>query len=127
MFLPVHFVMGPVHGAIVNWCGHRNGYKNFACDDDAKNTLLIDFVTLGELFQNNHHRFAMSPRFSVRWFEIDPAWQVIRLMALVGIVDLGKRPQFSRWSPADRLAEPAPASDPERAAASLAAPAPPAA
>ena len=29
LFLPVHFLMGPIHGAIVNWCGHRYGYQNF--------------------------------------------------------------------------------------------------
>jgi stearoyl-CoA desaturase (delta-9 desaturase) len=92
--------MGPVHGAIVNWCGHKYGYRNFASDDDSKNTLLIEVVTLGELFQNNHHRFAMSPNFAVRWFEIDPAWQAIRVMAWLGILDLGKKPQMSRWDPA---------------------------
>ena len=27
--LPVHFLMGPIHGAIVNWCGHKYGYRNF--------------------------------------------------------------------------------------------------
>ena len=26
--LPIHFVMGPLHGSIVNWCGHRYGYTN---------------------------------------------------------------------------------------------------
>lgn len=29
LLLPIHFVMGPVHGAIVNWCGHKYGYVNF--------------------------------------------------------------------------------------------------
>jgi stearoyl-CoA desaturase (delta-9 desaturase) len=100
LLLPFHYVMGPVHGAIVNWCGHKYGYRNFASDDDSKNTLLIEVVTLGELFQNNHHRFAMSPNFAVRWFEIDPAWQAIRVMAWLGILDLGKKPQMSRWDPA---------------------------
>jgi stearoyl-CoA desaturase (delta-9 desaturase) len=88
LFLPVHFVMGPVHGAIVNWCGHRYGYRNFESDDVSRNTLAFDFLTLGELFQNNHHRHAMRPNFGVRWFEIDPTWQVIRLFALLGIVQL---------------------------------------
>jgi stearoyl-CoA desaturase (delta-9 desaturase) len=61
--LPFHFVMGPIHGAIVNWCGHKYGYQNFENGDDSVNSLPVDFVTLGELFQNNHHKFGIV----VRW------------------------------------------------------------
>lgn len=86
LLLPAHYVMGPIHGAIVNWGGHRYGYRNYACDDDSKNTLILDFLTLGELFQNNHHEFAMSPNFAARRFELDPAYPVIWLLAKVGII-----------------------------------------
>ncbi|HWZ91345.1 MAG TPA: fatty acid desaturase, partial [Polyangiaceae bacterium] len=55
--LPIQYIMGPVHGAIVNWCGHKYGYQNFDNHDDSKNTLVFDFLTGGELFQNNHHKF----------------------------------------------------------------------
>ncbi len=86
--LPMHFLMGPIHGAIVNWCGHRYGYRNFDNGDVSRNTLVFDFVTAGELFQNNHHKFAMSPNFAARWFELDPTYQWMRLLALVGIIDM---------------------------------------
>jgi stearoyl-CoA desaturase (delta-9 desaturase) len=86
--LPLHFVMGPIHGAIVNWCGHRYGYRNFELKDVSRNTLVFDFVTAGELFQNNHHKFAMSPNFAARWFELDPTYQVMRLLSFVGIIDM---------------------------------------
>ena len=88
--LPLHFAMGPIHGAIVNWCGHRYGYRNFDNRDVSRNTLAFDFVTAGELFQNNHHKFAMSPNFAARWFEIDPTYQVMRLLAFVGIIDMSR-------------------------------------
>lgn len=97
--LPIHFVMGPVHGAIVNWCGHKYGYRNFDSDDDSRNTLAFDFVTLGELFQNNHHKFGMSPNFAVRRFEVDPTWQVMRLLHWLRIIDLGEKPQVGRYVP----------------------------
>ncbi len=86
--LPIHYVMGPVHGAIVNWCGHKYGYRNFDNGDLSRNTLPLEFVTAGELFQNNHHKFAMSPNFAARWFEVDPTYQVMRVLAAVGIIDM---------------------------------------
>lgn len=95
--LPFHFFMGPIHGAIVNWCGHKYGYRNYDQGDGSKNTLPFDFVTLGELFQNNHHKFGMSPNFAARWFEIDPTWIAIRAFAWLGILDLGEKPQSMRF------------------------------
>ncbi len=86
LLLPVHWTMGPIHGAIVNWCGHRYGYRNFDTEDDSKNTLRLEFVTMGELFQNNHHQFPTRPNFAVRWFELDPAYQVMRLLAWLRII-----------------------------------------
>jgi len=88
--LPLHFVMGPIHGAIVNWCGHKYGYSNFDNGDDSKNTLPIDFLTAGELFQNNHHKFGMSPSFAARWFEVDPTYLAMRAFAAVGILDMSR-------------------------------------
>jgi len=43
---------------------------------------------MGELFQNNHHKWGASPDFAARWFEIDPGWQVLRLLAAARIVTL---------------------------------------
>ena len=89
LLLPIHFVMGPVHGAIVNWCGHKYGYVNFReTRDYSRNSLPIDLLTMGELFQNNHHRFPRRPNFACRAFEIDPTYIIIRLLALLRIIRL---------------------------------------
>jgi stearoyl-CoA desaturase (delta-9 desaturase) len=99
LLLPAHFMMGPIHGAIVNWCGHKYGYRNFNTtrDDRSRNTLVFDFLTFGELFQNNHHKYGMSPNFAARWFEIDPTYPVIKLLAMLKIINLGEHPQVMRF------------------------------
>ena len=81
----------------MNWCGHRYGYSNFENGDLSKNTLIFDFLTFGELFQNNHHKYGMSPNFAARWFEVDPAWQIMRVLDKVGVIDLGGSPQVMRY------------------------------
>ena len=86
--LPIHWLMGPIHGAIVNWCGHKYGYRNFDTRDAIKNTLPVDLLTMGELFQNNHHQHGANPNFAARWFEIDPCYQVMRVLDAIGIIDL---------------------------------------
>jgi stearoyl-CoA desaturase (delta-9 desaturase) len=108
--LPLHWYLGPIHGAIVNWCGHKIGYRNFASSDNSKNTLVFDVLTMGELFQNNHHKFGQSPNFAVRWFEIDPAYQAIRVLGWLKIIDTS-RSQIARYKPAKATA-PAPALQP---------------
>ena len=90
LLIPVHCLMGPIHGAIVNWCGHRYGYRNFDLRDQSRNTLLVDLVTMGELFQNNHHRFANRANFAVRWFEVDPCYPIIRALSALGVIKIAQ-------------------------------------
>jgi len=109
LLLPVHFVLGPVHGAIVNWCGHKYGYRNFDSSDLSRNSLPMDFLTMGELFQNNHHTWGMSPNFAARRWELDPTWQVMRVLAKVGVIEVTS-PQRAVWPlPHGRPAEAEPA------------------
>jgi len=86
LLLPIHWLMGPVHGAIVNWCGHRYGYRNFRTSDASRNSLPVDLVMLGELFQNNHHHAAGRPDFAARRFEWDPTHAVLRLLARTDVI-----------------------------------------
>ena len=88
LLLPIHFLMGPVHGAIVNWAGHKYGYRNFNEGDHSKNTLFFDFLMLGELFQNNHHHAGSRPNFAAKWWEVDPVYPVLRVFDKIGIIRL---------------------------------------
>lgn len=88
LLLPVHFLIGPVQGAVVNWAGHKYGYRNFDEKDHSKNTLIFDFLMLGELFQNNHHYAGARPNFAAKWWEFDPVYPVIKLFNAIGIIKL---------------------------------------
>jgi stearoyl-CoA desaturase (delta-9 desaturase) len=96
LLLPVHFLMGPVHGAIVNWAGHKYGYRNFKSSDKSRNTLPMDVLCMGELFQNNHHKFGMSPNFAARRWELDPTWQVMKVLAALRLITIAT-PQRAVW------------------------------
>lgn len=88
LLLPVHFLIGPVQGAVVNWAGHKYGYRNFDEKDHSKNTLFIDFLMLGELFQNNHHYAGARPNFGAKWWEIDPVYPVIWVLDKFRVIRL---------------------------------------
>lgn len=90
LLLPIHWLLGPVHGAIVNWCGHKYGYRNFDLGDKSRNSLIVDVFCAGELFQNNHHGFGQSPNFAARWFEIDPTYQFMRVLHALRLIDMSK-------------------------------------
>jgi len=85
--LPIHFLMSPVHGAIVNRAGHMVGYVNHKDTwDHSKNTLPIDILTVGELFQNNHHKDGSNPKFANKRREVDPTYLVIKVFAALRII-----------------------------------------
>ncbi|GAA4196542.1 acyl-CoA desaturase [Pedobacter jeongneungensis] len=90
ILLPIHFLMGPLHGAIVNWCGHKYGYSNHDNDDHSKNSLPWDFLLMGELFQNNHHKKPNSPNFATKWWEFDPTYPVMKVLHWMKIIKIRK-------------------------------------
>jgi stearoyl-CoA desaturase (Delta-9 desaturase) len=71
LLLPIHFFVGPIQGAIVNWCGHKYGYRNYEIEDQSKNSLKLDLPLMGELYQNNHHRTGHKLNFAHKWYELD--------------------------------------------------------
>jgi stearoyl-CoA desaturase (delta-9 desaturase) len=91
LLLPIHFLIGPIQGAIVNWCGHKYGYSNFDNKDHSRNTEPFGIFLMGELFQNNHHKYRNSPNFAKKWFELDPAYQIMRIMHAAHIIRLKPR------------------------------------
>ena len=89
LFLPMAYLMAPIHGAIINWFAHIYGYVNFKVKDTSKNFLPFDFLMLGESYHNNHHKNGSSPNFGgVRWHEIDPTYIVMVIMDKLGMIKL---------------------------------------
>ena len=74
------FVLAP----LINGLGHWRGAQNFS--NTAYNSPVLAWVTAGESLHNNHHAYPRLPKFSVRWFEFDPSWLVIRALATVGLL-----------------------------------------
>lgn len=91
LLLPIHFFMGPVHGAIINWFSHKVGYVNFKVNDTSKNLLPVDFLMLGEGYHNNHHKYGGRANFGIKWHEFDPTYPVIYFFNFIGIVKLKKQ------------------------------------
>ena len=90
LLLPIHFLMGPVHGAIINWFAHKYGYVSFKVNDTAKNLLPIDFLMMGESYHNNHHKYGGRANFGKKWHEFDPTYPIIYGFNLLRIIHLKK-------------------------------------
>ncbi|NLR93250.1 acyl-CoA desaturase [Flammeovirga agarivorans] len=92
LLLPIHFLMAPVHGAIINWFAHIYGYRNFEVSDTSTNFLPFDFLMMGESYHNNHHAHGSRPNFGgIRWHEIDPTYIVIKILDATGVIQLKKK------------------------------------
>lgn len=90
LLFPFALVLGPLHGAIINWYAHKYGYNNYKLKNTSHNLMHIDFLMLGESYHNNHHQSPSSINFGRRWHEVDPAFLIIKLLAWLRIINLKK-------------------------------------
>ncbi|MEQ8471884.1 MAG: acyl-CoA desaturase [Marinoscillum sp.] len=105
LLLPVQFILSPVHGAIINWFAHIYGYRNFEVKDTSKNFLPFDFLMMGESYHNNHHKHGSRANFGgVRWHEIDPTYQVIKILNAVGAIKLAKQKEVKMEKESKKVA-----------------------
>ena len=72
----------------INAIGHTHGSRPH--DNKATNGRLLALITVGEGLHNNHHAMPTSARFSQRLGEIDLGWWVVKVMNLLGLVQLRK-------------------------------------
>jgi stearoyl-CoA desaturase (delta-9 desaturase) len=69
---------------VINGIAHAIGYRNWATKDTSRNIVPIGFLSSGEELHNNHHRWPRSAKFSMKWYEFDAGWALIRLCYAFG-------------------------------------------
>lgn len=70
----------------VNSLAHVWGTRRYATRDASRNNPILALLTLGEGWHNNHHYYPSSARQGFYWWEFDPTYYVLRLMARLRIV-----------------------------------------
>jgi stearoyl-CoA desaturase (delta-9 desaturase) len=69
----------------INSICHLFGSRDYDTGDESKNNALCAFLTLGEGWHNNHHAFPASARHGLRWWQMDIAYEIIRLLKILGL------------------------------------------
>jgi stearoyl-CoA desaturase (delta-9 desaturase) len=91
VLIAVQLVSMPLMAAgVINGLGHAVGYRNFECDNAARNLLPWGLITGGEELHNNHHAFPSSARFSMRRGEFDIGWLWLSIFSAVGLAKVRK-------------------------------------
>ena len=86
ILIAVQLVSQPLLAAgIINGVGHYAGYRNFESPDASRNVTPWALLLGGEELHNNHHAFPSSARFSIRPWEIDIGWAVLRILSVFGL------------------------------------------
>ncbi|MGB0334718.1 MAG: acyl-CoA desaturase [Opitutales bacterium] len=71
---------------LVNSVTHIVGSKRFETDDESRNSWWVALLTFGEGWHNNHHRWPLSARQGMYWWEFDLSYLILRCMEKVGLV-----------------------------------------
>jgi stearoyl-CoA desaturase (delta-9 desaturase) len=75
------------HGtSCINSMAHLMGRRRFKTDDDSRNSLILAFITLGEGWHNNHHRYQSATRNGFYWWEIDITYYILKVMSWTGFI-----------------------------------------
>ncbi len=75
------------HGtSCINSMAHLMGRRRYKTEDDSRNSLLLAFITLGEGWHNNHHRYQSSTRNGFYWWEVDITYYTLRALSWTGFI-----------------------------------------
>lgn len=74
----------------INGLFHYIGYRNIDTKDASRNFIPLGIIFGGAELHNNHHANPASAKTSLRWWEFDAGWLVIRSMSVVGLVKINR-------------------------------------
>ena len=84
ILIAIQLAAMPVLAAgIINGLGHHTGYRNYECDNAARNIVPWGVLIGGEELHNNHHAFPTSAKFSTQRWEFDIGWLYIRAFSFL--------------------------------------------
>ncbi len=70
----------------INSVAHVHGRARYVTADGSRNNALLALITLGEGWHNNHHAYQSSARQGFRWWEIDPTYYALLILAQLRLV-----------------------------------------
>lgn len=71
---------------LVNSATHIFGKKRFATNDESRNSWWVALLTFGEGWHNNHHRWPLSARQGMYWWEFDLTYLMLRFLKMIGVI-----------------------------------------
>jgi stearoyl-CoA desaturase (Delta-9 desaturase) len=75
------------HGtSCINSMAHLMGRRRFETGDDSRNSWILAFITLGEGWHNNHHRYQSATRNGFYWWEIDITYYVLKALSWTRLI-----------------------------------------
>src|SRR5205085_1921993 len=88
------------HGTFaINSLCHIFGSLRYDTGDDSRNSFLLAFITFGEGWHNNHHRYSTCTRMGFFWWEIDLSYYMLKVLSMFGIVWELKQPPIRVLQP----------------------------
>lgn len=107
VFLVIEMLLfGPLHGGLIwlfqisispiwaagfiNGVFHTVGYRNTETKDQSRNFFPIGVIFCGAELHNNHHANPASAKLSMRWWEFDSGWLVIRTMSFFRLLKINR-------------------------------------
>ena len=84
---------------LVNSATHLWGSRRFNTRDDSRNSWWVALLTGGEGWHNNHHAHPVSARHGLAWYEIDPNFWGIWLLAKLHLARNIQVAKFDRADP----------------------------